>query len=154
MRLVDATLKILGLSGAIWRWQKLLSALEADHRERVARYAEAIAGSTARAVAAFERLVADPSDAAARRIGVRELARLSGYVEDLVATLEGAIDGRRLAGIKRRLEALSANGAIEATVGSAARDHIERLARAEGYLRALADGLRAGRTVPSRIRKR
>lgn len=154
MRLVDATLKILGLSDVMWRWQEMLGALETDRRARVARYAEAIADSTARAAVAFERLVAHPSDAAARRIGIRELARLSGYVEDLVATLEGAIDGRRLAGIKRRLEALSADGAIEATVGGAARDHIERLARAEGSLRALADGLRAGRVARSRVRKR
>lgn len=154
MRLVDATLKILGLSGAMWRWRGMLSALEADRREAVARYAEAIAASTARAAQAFERIIAHPRNTAARSTAIRELARLSGYVEDVVATLDGAIDGRRLAGLKRRLESLSAEGMIETTVGRAAREHIERLATAEGHLRALADGLRAGGRPRSRGRTR
>ena len=115
-----------------------------------ASYAQAIAGSTRRAASAFERLVGHPGDAAARRNALRELGRLSGYVEDIVATLDGIVDGRRLGGIKRQLEALTADGTLEATVGSATKAHIERLIRAEGYFRALADGLRAGRTSRSR----
>lgn len=146
MRFVDATLKILGLSDAMWRWQELLGGLESGRRNAVARYAQAIAGSTRRAASAFERLVGHPGDAAARRNALRELGRLSGYVEDIVATLDGIVDGRRLGGIKRQLEALTADGTIEATVGNATQAHIERLVRAEGYFRALADGLRAGRT--------
>jgi len=150
MRFVDATLKILGLSDAMWRWQELLGGLESSHRNAVARYAQAIAGSTGRAAKAFERLVDHPVDAGARRNALRELGRLSGYVEDIVATLDGIVDGRRLGGIKRQLEALTADGTFEATVGSATGAHIERLVRAEGYFRALADGLRAGRTQRSR----
>ena len=45
---------------------------------------------------------------------MRELGRLSGYVENIVATLEGRIDGRRLSGIRRRLEALAEDSLITA----------------------------------------
>lgn len=134
----------------MWRWQELLGGLESDRRRAVASYAQAIAGSTARAASAFERLVNRPGHAVARRNALRELGRLSGYVEDIVATLDGIVDGRRLAGIKRQLEALTAEGTLEATVGNATHAHIERLVRAEGYFRALADGLRAGRTSRGR----
>jgi hypothetical protein len=150
MRLVDATLKILGLSDAMRRWHDLLGELERNQREKIARYVDAIADSTARAASAFERLMANPVDKTARRAAVRELGRLSGYVEDVVATLDGTLDGRRLRGIRRRLEALASEKTIAGTVGIAAA-HVERLVRAEGYFRALADALRAGRSTPSRM---
>jgi hypothetical protein len=144
MRLVDATLKILGLSDAMRRWHDLLGELERNQREEIARYVDAIADSTSRSVCAFERLMANPADKAARRGAIRELGRLSGYVEDVVSTLDGTLDGRRLRGIRRRLEVLASERAIADTIGNAAIAHVERLSRAEGYFRALADGLRAG----------
>ena len=142
MRLVDYTLTLLGLSEAMRKWHGLLSALDQGQRDKVARFAEQIAATLARAAEAFERIEKDPGENSARRAAVRELGRLSGYVENIVATLEGRIDGRRLNGIKRRLEALTADGLIADAVRNADAARIDRLLASEGYFRALADALR------------
>lgn len=143
MRLVDYTLKLTGLSKAMRRWHGVLSALDAAQREKVARFAEQIAATLARAAEAFEQIERDPAERSARRTAIRELGRLSGYVENIVATLEGRIDGRRLNGIKRRLDSLAEEGLIAEAVRKANPPRIERLLAAEGYFRALADVLRA-----------
>jgi hypothetical protein len=143
MRLLDYTIKLLGLSETLHRWRGALGGLEADRRERVACYAEEIAATLARAAEAFTRLNERPVDARAERIAIRELGRISGYVEDIVRALELHLDGRKLAGVKRRLEALAAKDPIVAAVHSADTERIGRLLEAEGYFRALADGLRA-----------
>lgn len=143
MRIVDHTLKILGLSEAMRRWQGLVRDMDAKRRETVGRYAEEIAATIGRVAAAFEAIERNGEDRAARRSAIRDLGRLNGYVETVVATLEGRIDGRRLAGVKRRLEGLAAESAITAAVDQADAIRIERLLAAEGYFRALADGLRA-----------
>ena len=93
MRLVDYTLKVLGLSEAMRRWHGLLSALDQSQRDKIARFAEQIAATLARAAEAFERLEKHPSETTARRAAIRELGRLSGYVENIVVTLNGRIDG-------------------------------------------------------------
>lgn len=64
-------------------------------------------------------------------------------MEDIVAALEHDLDGRKLAGVKRRLERLAGKEPLLADVRSADAHRIERLLEAEGYFRALADGLRA-----------
>lgn len=143
MRIVDFTLKILGITEAMRRFQIVVSDVDDRRREKIARYADEIAGTLARAAEAFERLDRDPQDKAAARIATREFGRLSGYIENIVVTLDGRVDGRRLAGVKRRLEHLAKAGLISETVRRADAAHIERLAAAEGYFRALADGLRA-----------
>lgn len=143
MRLVDHTLKILGLSEAMRRWQGLVRDMDTKRREAVGRYAEEIAATLGRVAHAFEAIERNGEDRAARRAAIRDLGRLNGYIETLIATLEGRVDGRRLAGIKRRLEGLAAESAITASVASADAVRIERLLAAEGYFRALADGLRA-----------
>ena len=117
--------------------------MDAKRRETVGRYAEEIAATIGRVAAAFEAIERNGEDRAARRSAIRDLGRLNGYVETVVATLEGRIDGRRLAGVKRRLEGLAAESAITAAVDQADAIRIERLLAAEGYFRALADGLRA-----------
>lgn len=142
MRLVDYTLKLLGLSEALRKWHGLLSALDAGQRDKVARFAEQIAATLGRTAQAFEQLERDPGHRSARRAAVRELGRLTGYVENIVATLEGRIDGRRLNGLKRRLEALAADRVIAETVSKADAARIDRLLACEGYFRALADALR------------
>ena len=53
------------------------------------------------------------------------------------------LDGRKLAGVKRRLDQLAGKGPMLAAVRSADAQRIERLLEAEGYFRALADRLRA-----------
>jgi hypothetical protein len=142
MRLVDYTLKVLGLSEAMRRWHGLLSALDRSERENIARFANQIAATLARAAEAFERLEKNPGETAASRAAIRELGRLSGYVENIVVTLHGRMDGRRLNGIKRRLEALTADSLIAESVRKADTPRINRLVAAEGYFRALADALR------------
>ena len=143
MRLVDVTLKLLGITEAMRRWQGVIAEVDDKRRDRIARFADEIAGTLARAIQAFERLEKDPADKAAARVAVREFGRLGGYIETIVATLEGRVDGRRLQGVKRRLEGLALEGGIAASVSQADAARIERLAAAEGYFRALADSLRA-----------
>src|SRR5262245_2629467 len=142
MRLLDYTIKLLGLSETIHRWHDAITELEAGRREKVARYAEAIADTLARAAGAFVALKESPANARAERSAIRELGRISGYVEDIVAALEHHLDGRKLAGVKRRLEQLGKEP-LRATVKGADAQRIERLLEAEGYFRALADALRA-----------
>jgi hypothetical protein len=143
MRVIDYTLKLLGISEAMRRWQGVLGDMDEKRRERVAKYAEEIAGTLARAAEAYERLEKEPGDKAAARIAVREFGRLAGYVENILGALDGRVDGRRLAGIKRRLEGLAMEGLITESLRRADAPRIERLVAAEGYFRAFADGLRA-----------
>ena len=95
MHLLDYTLKLLGLSETIHRWLGALSTLETDRREKVARYAEGIAATLARAAAAFIVLDKDPASTRARAQAIRELGRIAGYVEDIVRLLERHLDGRK-----------------------------------------------------------
>ena len=141
MRLLDYTIKLLGLSETIHRWHGVLGALDAGRREKVPRSAERIAATLARAAVAFARLKEEPANVRAQRAAVRELGRIAGYVEDIVTALEHHLDGRKLAGVKRRLDQL-AGEELRAAVRGADAQRIERLLEAEGYFRALADGLR------------
>jgi hypothetical protein len=142
MPLTDYAAKLLALLETIQRWHSVLAGLEAGRREKVAQYAEQIAATLARAAAALACLEKEPGNARAVREAVRELGRIAGYVEDIVKALEHQLDGRKLAGVKRRLDRLAAREP-HAAVLSTDPGRIERLLEAEGYLRALADGLRA-----------
>jgi hypothetical protein len=55
--------------------------------------------------------------------------------------LEHHLDGRKLAGVKRRLERLDAHAPCSDWVRSLSERHIDRLTAAEDCFRALADGL-------------
>ncbi len=143
MRLSDYILKILGLSETIHKWHGSIVTLEAERREKIARYAEEIAATLARAAAAFATLERDPADRRALRDAARELGRMTGYVEDIVITLDDHLDGRKLAGVKRRLDQLSEPEPIRVAIRRVDAVRIETLHEAEGYFRALADGLRA-----------
>jgi len=139
-------LKILSLAETMHRWLAILSGLDRANRERVAAYAEQIAATLARAGLALGLVSANAANARARADACRELARIGGYIETLVDALEDHLDGRKLAGVKRRLDTLDA-GRLAATISgpgitSGAATQVERLAAAEGYFRALADGLR------------
>jgi hypothetical protein len=143
MGLLDHTIRLLGLSETILKWQSTLAQLGAERREKVAQYAEQIAATLARAAAAFAVLEKDPSSTRASREAVREFGRIAGYVEDIVQALEDHLDGRKLAGVKRRVELLTEKEPMRAAVRQADTQRVERLLEAEGYFRALADGLRA-----------
>jgi phytoene/squalene synthetase len=143
MGLLDLTIKLLGLSETMHRWRGLIRELDAGRREKVARYAERIAGTLGRAAAALATLEKRPGSARAARRAALELGRIAGYVEDIVRALERHLDGRKLAGVKRRLDQLAGKGPLEGALDGVDAGRIERLLEAEGYFRALADGLRA-----------
>ena len=142
MRVVDVTLKLLGLTDALAKLQSVIAGVGDTRRQRIARYACDIAGTLARAATACETLETKPRDKAAIRIAVREFGRLRGYVENITDTLDGRIDGRRLAGVKRRLESIASEGLIVESLLHDAPGRIERITAAEGYFRALADSMR------------
>lgn len=147
MPIRDFLNRLLGIARTIQAWHAALLALDAGRREKLAGYAEAIAATFARAVEALSVLEAHPSHASARRDAVRELGRISGYLEDVVAVLDNALDGRKVAGLKRRLTHLGAPLPAMDPVPSLTQMRgavcLETLLDAEGYFRALADGLRA-----------
>jgi hypothetical protein len=142
LRLADYAQRLLCIAETVHRWLGALSGLDDRRRVRVAGYAETIADTLARAGDALSRLGASPRNRRARQQAIRELGRISGYIETMVGALEHNLDGRKLAGVKRRLEQLRP-AELHASVMSGRRpEHIDRLASAEGYFRALADGLR------------
>lgn len=147
MQLSLYTIKLLALAETLHRWIGVLSGLDRANRERVAEYADKIAATLARAGAALEALDRAPGDANARLAALRELGRISGYVETLVGVLQHHLDGRKIAGIKRRLETLGVRRLSEEVESEAVstfrKRRYARLFAAEGYFRALADGLRA-----------
>lgn len=143
MRVIDISLKLLGLADVICKWQAKMVRLDKVERVKVAEYAVAIADSLARMAAALERLEGEPTDRAARRSAIREIGRLAGYVETIVITLRGHIDGRCLAGAERRLENLADESRATVALAGPQALRVERIVAAEGYVRALADSLRA-----------
>lgn len=143
MPLTPYLLKLLGLSQAIASWKSAIATLEAARREKIARYADAIAATFARAAAAFAALELNAADKRAERAAIRELGRIARYMEDMVEALHDHLDGRKLAGVKRRLDALAEPRAATDAVSTRDATRIAKLVEAEGYFRALADGLRA-----------
>lgn len=143
MQLADYLKRVLGLAETVHRWQEALLPLDPARRERVARYAEAIADTLQRAGDALTEATAEPANAAAARRAVRELGRIAGYVETIVGVLEHHLDGRKLAGVKRRLQELAAGPPTAEAARAANAIRLDRLSAAEGYFRALADALRA-----------
>jgi hypothetical protein len=142
LRLADYARRLLCLAETVHRWLGALSALDEKRRARVAGYAERIADTLARGGDALGRLGHAPEDGRARRQAIRELGRISGYIETMVGALEHNLDGRKLAGVKRRLEQLRPGELHESVLCGRKPIQIDRLASAEGYFRALADGLR------------
>jgi len=142
LRLTDYARRLLGLAETVHRWLGALAALDHARRMRIAGYAEEIAATIARAVEALERLEGSPRDRKAYGQALRELGRICGYIETMVEALEHHLDGRKLVGIKRRLEQLWPSEIHKSVVSGGKPAHIDRLLSAEGYFRAFADGLR------------
>ncbi|RUP08330.1 hypothetical protein [Hyphomicrobium sp.] len=143
MRFADYTERLSELAKTVNRWLSLAARLDVLRREKVALYAEEVAATLARAAANLATLEICPKDRLALLSATRELGRISGYVETIVATLEDHLDGRKRAGVKRRLEHLQPFDLEAAIREFGAFRHARRLASAEGYFRALADTLRA-----------
>ena len=142
MSLLAYTAKLVHLSQTLNRWRGLIRELDAGQRNKVAHYADRIADTLARAAGALARLEKDPSSVRAARDAVRELGRIAGYIDDIVSALEQHLDGRKLNGVKRRLDRLASREPLLSAAAGAYALRIERLIEAEGYFRALADGLR------------
>jgi hypothetical protein len=139
----DYAKRLQCLAETVHRWLSVLANLDAERRRRVAGYADRIAATLKRASAALGVLQTTPRDRAAREQAIRELGRIAGYIETMVGALDHYLDGRKLAGVKRRLEQLRPGELHRCVVSGRRPEQIERLASAEGYFRALADGLRA-----------
>ncbi len=144
MRLPDYAQRLLRLAETVHGWLGALGVFDHKRRLRVAAYADEIAATLARAGDALQRLGAEPAsrDKPTEIAAVRELGRISGYIETLVGVLDHHLDGRKLAGVKRRLEQLRPGELRKSIVFGRKPIHIDRLASAEGYFRALADSLR------------
>ena len=143
MHLSDFSGKVLSWSETVYRWLGALSGLDTARRAKVADYADDIAATLARAAEAVVLLQADGRDATARRQIVREFGRIAGYVETMVGPLKAHLDGRKLAGVKRRLEQLQGGVVLGHDGPPLTAAALDRIVAAEGYFRALADGLRA-----------
>ncbi|MBN8910594.1 MAG: hypothetical protein J0H65_00760 [Rhizobiales bacterium] len=141
MQLLEYPKRLLLIAETVNRWAGQLAALDRTRRAKVARYAQSIAETLGRAARFSVRLAAAPEDTKARRGLIREFGRITGYLETLVGVLQHHLDGRKLAGVKRRLEQLGPGRTAEEHE-AAARIRVDRLLAAEGYFRALADGLR------------
>jgi hypothetical protein len=143
MRLADYAQRLAELAATVHRWLAVAARLDSARREKVALYAEEIAATLARASAALATLEVCPTDRVALLSATRELGRISGYVETIMAALADHLDGRKQAGVKRRLENLEPFDLEAAIREFGAFRHARRLTAAEGYFRALADTLRA-----------
>lgn len=141
-QVADYAKKLLGLAEVLSRWRGALSTMDRSRREKVAAYADEIAATLARAAEAALILDAHPTNKKAARDVVREFGRISGYLETIVAALQHHLDGRKLAGVKRRLEQLGPQPVSSKLAASRTRARVDRLLAAEGYFRALADSLR------------
>lgn len=143
MRNADILQRLHDLALTLHRWLESLAGLDQDRRQRISVYAESVADTLARAADALTELEIRPESRTARTKAMRELGRIAGYVETMVDALQHQLDGRKLAGVKRRLEQLKSS---EIRTGRGATNApatgIEKLIAAEGYFRALADGLR------------
>ena len=106
MPIADYARCVLAIAETVHCWLTSLSVLDEKRRARVAAYAEKIAATLERAGEALRLLEGAPGDRGAREKAVRELGRISGYIETMVGALEHHLDGRKLTGVKRRLELL------------------------------------------------
>ena len=143
MRLCDYTRKLLAVASTLNRWGRVMLVLDRSRRDRVAGYADQIAETLARAAEGLARLEANPADPTAARVVAAEFGRIAGYLELVIGVLQHHLDGRKLVGVKRRLEGLAPERVARGAGAAAARPRVDRLYVAEGYFRALADSLRA-----------
>jgi hypothetical protein len=142
MRFSDYARQLIELSRTVLTWVVEARDLDRGRREKVALYAEEIAATLARAASALAALERQPEDSETLLVATRELGRIAGYVETILTALETHLDGRRRAGLKRRLESLEPFELEAAIADAGAFRHARRLASAEGFFRALADALR------------
>lgn len=135
--------KLHALAMTVAGWAGELDTVAKERRARAATYLDSVADTLSRAWDALSALSDDPADRKAKRSAERELGRLAGYVDTFVDVLEGHLDGRKLAGVKRRLKGIDTEIRLGEPRSNSIPAVLERLSKAEGYFRALADRLRA-----------
>ncbi len=143
MNVLEYSKRLLAIAETLSRWAGAIAAMDRSRRAKVAKYADAIAETLGRAARFSASLTADPADSIAQRGVVREFGRIGGYLETLVGVLQHHLDGRKLAGVKRRLRQLCPARTDGPAAVVAPNVRTDRLLAAEGYFRALADSLRA-----------
>ncbi|AGK59706.1 hypothetical protein HYPDE_40188 [Hyphomicrobium denitrificans 1NES1] len=143
MRFAAYIRRLSSFAETVHRWLGELARLDGLRREKVALYAEEVAATLSRAAAALGTLETTPDDRSAIITATRELGRIAGYLETIMAALDVHLDGRKRAGVKRRLEHLKPFDLEAAIREYGAFPQARRLTSAEGYFRALADTLRA-----------
>jgi hypothetical protein len=139
----DYLKKLFDIAQSLHRWAAAVAAIDAGKCEKVAAYAEKVADTLGRAADAMTRLELNPGDVPASRQALKELGRITGYIETMVGVLKHHLDGRKLAGVKRRLEQLGTHELNDQEALRKSGTTSGRLFAAEGYFRALADSLRA-----------
>ncbi len=142
MRLADYAQHLLSLAETVHRWLGALGALDAKRRRRVAKYAEKIAATLARAGEALHRLEGAPRDGKARDEAIRELGASRAISRPSSAPSTATLTGASLPALKGGWSSSGRASCTNAWYRGRKPRHIERLASAEGYFRALADGLR------------
>ena len=142
MRFADYARHLTSLGQTIYQWVVQVTEIDQLRREKVALYAEEIAATLARAAVALAELEAAPDNRSALLTATRELGRISGYVETIMTALQHHLDGRKRAGVKRRLDTLEPFELEAAVAEHGAFRQARRLTAAEGFFRALADALR------------
>lgn len=142
MHVSEYAKKLLALAELLNRWAGTLAAMDRRRRDKVAKYADEIAETLARAAQSAIELEADPNNHRAARSVLREFGRITGYLETIVGVLQHHLDGRKLAGVKRRLVELGPHPVSGNLSPHRAGARVDRLLAAEGYFRALADSLR------------
>lgn len=143
MPISDYLKRLFAIAQSVHRWAAAIAAIDAGRCEKVAIYAEKVADTLGRAADAMSRLEQNPGDVPASRQALRELGRITGYIETMVSVLKHHLDGRKLAGVKRRLEQLGTHELNDQEALRKSGTTSGRLFAAEGYFRALADSLRA-----------
>jgi len=154
MEIFKTASRILDLAKVVSGWRASIRAMDKEQRIKAAVYCETVAGTLSRVADAFAVHTVPASRKSARdkarRDMHRELGRLAGNIEDIAALLTGHLDGRKIAGVKRRLEGIVERQKIDAMLletskaGQVAgfKRRLEMLAEAEGYFRSLGDGLK------------
>ncbi|MEL7542231.1 MAG: hypothetical protein AAGJ70_00490 [Pseudomonadota bacterium] len=107
MDVFQTAVQIFGLAEVVGGWHSALHKLDASRRTKVASYCDTVADTLARATEALSLLATadapNTKKVSAARALRREIARLKGNLADLAELLEGELDGRKIAGVKRRL---------------------------------------------------
>ncbi|MEO0620103.1 MAG: hypothetical protein AAFZ01_12605 [Pseudomonadota bacterium] len=154
MDVFQTAAQIFGLAEVVSGWHATLRKLDASRRSKVAAYCDTVADTLARAGEALSVLATsgapDGKKAHAARALTREIARLKGNLADLAELLEGELDGRKIAGVKRRLAGIVERRGVDTLLARAREPgevsgldrRLEMLSEAEGEFRALGDRLK------------